>query len=787
MNRGVLVVAAAALLALVAWIAFGEGRGAPAVPPIVPQDDGSETTRPTPAVVDAIDAESERSDVETLTAPVREPASDVAGATGSLRVRVVRADGRAMAHVTVIAAPPFVADARLDEPNAVTDERGEASFSLPAGAYALRTSLGAAADVVVKQGAEHEVVLSLPDAPVVRGDVVDEDGAPVGDAEVLVLGLTAVGTARVSARSQRDGSFELPGIGAGRQISARKDGFAPSPPQRIALADANAKTVTIRLRREHGFVQGTVATRDGNPIHEAVVWFGPGDQDLPQDGAPSRARFAAQVVRTDPDGSFRSPPLPRGPVEVRATARGRALASRRVEVEAAAAIDIRIVLDGGGIARGRLVLADGTPAAQAIVYSGVRRSIGSRLARAASDGSFTLDRLPAGDVELTALALEADGVTQQRAKATIRVSLDSAVEWNPTLERMRRGDVRGIALRDDETPLAGWLVLATPQGQRRGLGTETLTDGTFALHGLQPGLVDVTLRRPESGWQSFPDARIDAVVVDGEPVRIVVPAEATDRATLIGSVRDEQGKPCAATVHVVCRDGSSAQYATRLDGAFRIVGVPQGTVRVRVLHESRPVAQLDPFEVRGMETRDLGVVTLSLGGSVFGKLLGEGDAPPKNATIRLIGAGDRDLGAVDVDASGYRTAVLEAGRYELLVQAESVAPSRVPVEVARGADREVDIRLLPGSLHRFRVTSRDDSDRDAQVSLVVFGKDGKATWAAHLPMVQGEVEFRAWLADGDYEALALGVRDRRAKASFSVAAAHAAAGPGLTTLELAPR
>ncbi len=787
MNRGILAVAAAALLALVAWVALGEAPGAPPTPPGIPQLDGNENERPSPSVVDAVDAEAERNDVALLTGPIAAPDDIDASGLGTLRVRVARTDGRPLPHVTVVAAPPFVADARLDERNSVTDERGETTFSLPAGPYSLRTSLGAEARVVVQVGGSQEVELTLPTSPLVRGVVVDEGGAPVADAEVLVLGLTAVGTARTSARSQTDGSFELPGIGAGRQIAARKEGFAPSAPQRIELADANATTITIRLRREHGFVQGMVVTSDGNPIREAVVWFGPRDPTSQQKDAPSRARFAAHVVRTGDDGAFLSPPLPPGPVEVRAVARGRALESRAVEVEAGASVDVRIRLGSGGIARGKLLLADGTPAKQAIVYSGVRRAIGSRLARVGADGSFALDRLPPGDVELTALALEADGVTQQRAIGRVRVPQDAVVEWNPTLERVRRGDVRGLALREDETPLAGWLVLATPQGQRRGLGTETLADGTFALHGLPPGLVDVTLRRPESGWQSFPDARIEGVAVDGEPVRILVPMESNDRATLIGAVRDEQGKPCAATVHVVCADGSSAQYATRLDGAFRIVGVPLGNVRVRVLHESRPAAQLGPFELRGLETRDLGVVTLALGGSVFGKLLGENDAPPQNATIRLVGAGDRDLGAVDVDASGYRTSVLDAGRYELLVQADSVAPSRVAVEVPRGADRELDIRMLPGSLHRFRVTTRDEDDRDAQVSLVVFGKDGKATWAAHLPMVQGEAEFRAWLADGDYEALALGVRDRRARALFSVTAANAAEGPGITALELSPR
>ena len=786
MNRGILAVAAVALLALLAWVALGGAAGAPDALPISPFDQPV-PDRPTLAEVDAIDAEDERDDAALLTAPMPRTDGAADGEEGSLRVRVVKSDGKPLPFVTVIVAPPFVADARLDERNVVADERGEAQFALPSGSYAVRTSLGASARVVVQRGGNHELELALPATPLVLGIVVDENRAPIADAEVLVLGLTAVGTARVSARSNADGSFELPGIGAGRQVAAQKAGFAPSAPQRIELADANATTVTIRLQREHGLVQGTIVTTNGSPLRDAVVWFGPLDTAATQKGAPSRARFAAQVVRTDDEGRFRSPPLPPGPVEVRAIARGRALESRNIEVEAGTAVDIRIRLDGGGIVRGKLLLADGTPASQAIVYSGVRRSIGSRLARTGKDGTFALDRVPQGNVELTALALESDGVTQQRASATLSVPLDAAVEWNPTLARVLRGDVRGIALREDGTPLAGWLVLATPQGDRRGLGCETLADGTFALHGMQQGLVDVTLRRPESGWQSFPDARIDGVAVDGEAIEIRVQQQSTNRATLLGSVRDDQGKPCSATVHVAHADGSAAQYATRLDGTFRIDGVPQGNVRLRILRDGRPALQLGPFALRGLETRDLGAITLPLGGSVFGKLLGEGDAPPQNATIRIIGKGDRDLGAVDVDATGYRTVVLEAGSYELLVQADSVAPSRVPVDVPRGADRELDIRLLPGSLHRFRVTTRDERDQDAQVSVVVFGKDGKATWAAHLPMTRGEAEFRAWLADGDYEVLVLGVREQSARASFSVAAANTANGPGLTSIELGGR
>ena len=227
MNRGILAVAAVALLALLAWVALGGAAGAPDALPISPFEP-TVPDRPTPAVVDAIGAEEERDDAALLTGPMQQAEVAADGEAGSLRVRVVKHDGVPLPFVTVVVVPPFVADARLDEQNVVTDERGEAQFALPSGSYTVRTSLGASARVVVQRGGNHELELALPATPLVRGLVVDENSTPVADAEVLVLGLTAVGTARVSARSNADGSFELPGIGAGRQVAARKSGFAPS-------------------------------------------------------------------------------------------------------------------------------------------------------------------------------------------------------------------------------------------------------------------------------------------------------------------------------------------------------------------------------------------------------------------------------------------------------------------------------------------------------------------------------------------------------------------------------
>ncbi len=771
MKQVAIAIAVAVLAALLAWAAWNDSDIAPEL--FDGMLDGVATGQSDVAHIDTADIEPNNEDADLLRQLVASQSDAQGIETTELLLRVRHEDGKPVANVTVIVAPPLVADARLDEASAVTSEAGEAAFSLLPGRYECRTSLGASASVTLLAGHGQIVVLVLPYLPAVCGIVVDDHDQPIAGAEVLVLGLSAVGTARVSARTTTDGHFELRGIGAGRQIAARHAEFAPSAPQRVELADATAATVTIRLLPHHGRVSGTVATQQGVPVPGAVVWFGPG----------TVGNFPAQTTRTDGNGYYRSPALPEGPIEVRAVAPGHALESTRTTVQRDGEAVVHLRLHGGGVVRGVARLQDGSPATQCLVWNGVRRAIGGRLARTGVDGSFFLDRLPVGEVELTALGLASDGISLQRATARVTVAIDVATEWNPTLGPARRGAVHGTARLDDGTPLLGWLVLATPRGQSRGLGVETREGGAFTLLGLPAGEVSLSLRRPDAGWQSFVDADLEGVAVDGDAVEFVVPAEALDRATLLGSVRDETGRACAATLRMTHASGAFAQYATRLDGTFRVDGIPQGEVRMEVRCEKMPVYLQPPMSLRGRETRDLGTLVVRLGGAAFGRLLGVDDEPPTNASVRLIGSGNRDLGEVEVDAVGYRTPTVEAGRYELLVQAESVAPARVPLEIPRGGLTELDIRMLPGSLHRILVKTQDVRDFTSRVSIVIFDQAGKAVWTSNLPMTQGEAEFRAWLSDGEFQVLALGMRQQRVRDSFAVEAGSAS-GPGRTLLEL---
>lgn len=781
--KHVLLPLAAAVLALVLVLQLRPE------PDVVPPDwtrpaDASSVEVPTSAIATSLDPEVEdiaeaRKQLETAGLPTFELER------GTLCVRVVRQDTRPVEHVDVIVGPFLVGDARLEDRTGTTDREGLAKFVLPAGKWKVRCGLSGLKDnleVVLAAGETIATELVIPVEPTVRGLVNDERGNPVAGAQVLVLGLGTASIARIGTRTDASGQFELPGIGAGRDIAAVAEGFAPSAPRRIELADPLAPTITLVLTRDHGFVTGRVTDRNGNAVPEALVWFGPVDSGTPS----ARPGPPAQVVRCDAAGRFTSPALAPGDVEVRTTAPKFALTVATTVVEPGLSTELHLQLGLGARVHGTVRMPDGKPAVGAIVWSGVHRAMGSRLALAAVDGSFVLDSLPARPVELTAVAVTEENKKQTTlfARTLVTPSVGDDLSWDPVLAAEPRGAVSGRVETQNGTPLGGWLVVATLPGKRGGKRTNTSPDGGFLLSGLPTGArVALTVHNPTAGLSSFADAALAEVEVDGPEVRVSVQQPPTDRSSLLGTVVGEDGRPLSATLRIWHQNGAAAQYATRLDGSFRIDGVPAGLVHIEVRAPDHPALRLEPRECAAGAIADLGTLTLVRGGLAHGRVLVPAGTSLGNATIRLIDEDDREVAVADCTDGGYRTEWLRAGRYDLLIQADGMAPARARLEIQAGQDRELDVQLTPGALHRFRVQTRDAADQERQCSVIVFDGEKRAIWVAHLPMSRGIAEFRAWLPPGELGVTALGMRGARADASFSVGPPEDGM-PGLTELEL---
>lgn len=773
------------LLGLLAYLLWPTPVQAP------PPPDGPKASTPLLQLLPAKRALA-TTDEDALAQMVRQPTApapppSAGDARARLRALVLRRgqDG-ALAPVPdleVTVGPQIVVDALRDEQRAVTDAQGAVEFEVPPGDRIVRLPNGDRRAASLLPAASVEVRFELEAGPQVRGIVLDDRGAPASGAAVM---MTAAGSPRrlqQVARTAADGAFVAFAVRPAAALRAVHLDFAPSDAVPIAAhLGADGPTMTLRLRAHFGRIRGAVADSLQRPVPHAIVAF----EETPPGGDGEAAQIALQEVRADALGRFVSPPLVPGTVLVHAQApgpaRGPAPASAQAIVRPGELCDLRLQLPGGASLRGQVRREDGAPAAFSAVLVGRRGSPGSRLARADEEGRYELQELPPGIVPVLALGLASDGSTTQFAHAEVELADGAWTTWDPQLAAPARLQLQGRVTSQFGEGLAGWHVSATPSGSRRGVATTTGPDGSFVLERLpQATAARIRVRRPQDGPQGFPVATAGPVEPGGPPLEIVVVDPPADRGTIVLTALGDDGRPAAAELHLRDEAGQGAVFAAASDGRIVALMAPAGVLRAELRTRGAPPLRLPPIEVQAQQTTDLGVLDLRTRGYVQGRLLGPDDAPATDATVRILDAGTRDLGLCEPTADGYRSPRLEPGSYALLVQARSLAPARIPIQLRAGDAQILDIRLRPGTLQRVLVRTGADGPRDGTVSLVLQDAQQQPVFAAHLPLVGGAAEFEAWLPDGAFAAVALGPRGGTATGRVQVAAA---AGPGRCELTL---
>ena len=168
--------------------------------------------------------------------------------------------------------------------------------------------------VEVVQGEVYEKVdLELDSKTVVRGRVVDDNGAPVASA--TVIGWPPLkqdndhhGFDNVSDESMADGSFELRGLSDKDDVYlvVRAPGFLGAHTGPLAISESLPEQ-TLSLTPGGGAIHGTVV-RDGAPFGGVRIECKRADYDPPLE----------VIVFTNPLGEFSIDALPRGPYKVRA-------------------------------------------------------------------------------------------------------------------------------------------------------------------------------------------------------------------------------------------------------------------------------------------------------------------------------------------------------------------------------------------------------------------------------------------------------------------------------------
>jgi protocatechuate 3,4-dioxygenase beta subunit len=336
---------------------------------------------------------------------------------------------------------------------AVADTAGRFRLTgLPPGAYELEAHgevRRSRAPTVIGLGVAEQladVELLIGRGARIRGTVVDEAGAAVSAARVLVLGARG-GDATTDAA----GAFALDGVAPGKlALIARGPGHVAASVTPVEVKDADVDGVVVRVRR------GVTLRGRVEPPQVAEVRFEP-------ERRAGRMLLGLGSVTTGADGTFELGPALPGSGTLTARAASGDQGSLDVTV-AEGMPELVVTLSPGGSIAGRVVDGRGKPVAGASVMAQaigagehtmiVNGRITSGVQAITSDaGAFELRGLAAGSYRLGVL----DRGRPLRLRAAAPVVKLAAAERKTGVElAVDRPDgvIEGVVLGPDGTPLA---------------------------------------------------------------------------------------------------------------------------------------------------------------------------------------------------------------------------------------------------------------------------------------------------------------------------------------------
>ena len=444
---------------------------------------------------------------------------------------------------------------------------------LPAGSPEVSTDRGENGQTAaVEGGKQSELAITLPRGFDVEGIVVDEAGAPVAGAEIVLDQSVSRPGGRAVAVSARDGTFGVRSVRFALGIGARGPGFAPSLLADLAsefflstpgsASRAGARRVRLVLARGGAALQGRVVGPDDEPIAGALVLLGGEDLRkvrVPLEGDDYGVPPTAFLARSAADGSFRLPSLPARLLAVTARARGFAVwRGRFAPDDAETSLVIR--LERGVTISGVVSDPKGKPIEHALVRVGDEYRFGTSQAATGLNGAYAINHVAAGEIRLSA---EFDPAIVPK----------SFVEAPDRTIAPTSGLIRGEVLDIDRTPAADVPVVVfdmrdgAPHSQAS-QRTQTDEQGRFSLNVPTPLAWKIALVAFK------PMRRPATLIIDGEQADPVTLALG-EGAAIEGVVRVDGHQPRQGNfTMLVATSGSLIRFSTGRISADIRFGVP---------------------------------------------------------------------------------------------------------------------------------------------------------------------------------------------------------------------
>lgn len=604
---------------------------------------------------------------------------------------------------------------------------GRTVFSGPDGRFSLRIDpdsdvqieavkkgLPAAKSSALRLGAGERksgVTITVPRGIAVSGRVVDKNGKPLSGVAVvaneseggggmggMIRRQMAFGggfTQRddTTMRTGSDGTFTIRLKEGTYDLNFKREGYAPKT-VRAQQVNAAAKPVEVTL--EEGVEIAGRVTRGGAGVADANIGVMSPDQQ--------------SFETTGPDGSFRIADLQPGPMMLMINKQSDFIQQTRPVT--APAHDVQIELPAGGSIHGRAV--DKTTHQPVTAFQAgisTSRQGGGMMIMAppqlrsftTDDGTFTLENVPAGPVEVIVQAPgyttgRVAGLTLEEGKSLndVEVGLDTGVKLNGRVTGPDGAPLSGASVRQDTT--GGRMRTVRIGGPDAAVVTDA--NGEYTIEAVEPG--EKTFEFTRAGYLS--ESR--TVTLSGRDARLDVQLSSGMRLT--GVVTTEGGVPVAdASVRALSAASGGFGRSTQTDagGGFQFEGLAPGHYTFSASKNGYADGSVRDVDISsGAPVR----ITLKTGGVIYGHVTGLTDSELAHASVEARGAAGSASAPVD-STGNYRIEGAPTGTVR--VQAEvsrGFGENRTaPIKSAQldsGGTAQVDLEFLSQTTIRGRVT-----------------------------------------------------------------------------------
>ncbi|MGZ5440854.1 MAG: carboxypeptidase regulatory-like domain-containing protein [Thermoanaerobaculia bacterium] len=549
------------------------------------------------------------------------------------------------------------------------------------------------------------VVLLIPTGIAVAGVVKDPNGDPLSGVSVVAMetpgGRTGMimrqivmagfmGEEEDAVRTASDGTFTLRVKEGTYDFAFRREGYAPKA--------VRAQTVTAQ--------GGTTIETTLEPAVEITGRVTRGGVGLADVRISSFGGSDASAV-TGPDGAFTLGGLSPGSTRLMLRKDDDFIQDQRTVT--APARDVVFEFPAGGRVTGR-VTEKGTRKPITTFQAGISTSRGGGgfvmmappqlKSFTSDDGSFTLENVPAGAMNIVAQAPGYAGgrvnvdVEEGKTVPDVVIELDTGVRLVGKVT-----GPNGAALPDAAVQLQ-----PSPTGSfaRTGSMRRATTDasGEFTLDSLDPGEETFSISHPKYLETT------KTVTLKGREMRMDVQLSGGQRVT--GVVVTDGGMPVAdAEVQAFTASGMSSERArTNASGAFEFASLAAARYRFAASKAGYVEGVLEDVDVSsGGNLR----IELRTGGTIFGRVIGLSEQELAGATVTA--RGGRTSSSAAVDPSGnFRIEGAPTGTVQVSASTmsrgfmERRSSGTLTLEVTAGSAQQVDLEFRGDTIVRGRIT-----------------------------------------------------------------------------------